>query len=105
MTTLTTRILKEINRYYMYKIRPQQSKRAKEIGVEIRPSTKGNFKLDVYSKGRLIASVGHKQYADYAVYKETKGLDYAEERRAAYMMRHKSDKSLRGLLAKFLLWT
>ena len=88
----------------MYKIRLQQRKRAKEIGVEIRPSIKGNFKLDVYSKGRLIASVGDKRYADYAVYKETKGLAYAEERRRLYMLRHKNDKSLRGLLALFLLW-
>ena len=89
----------------MYKIKPQQRKRAKEIGVEIRPSTKGNFKLDVYSKGRLIASVGHKQYADYATYKEEKGLAFANLRKQAYFRRHQSDKSLRGLLAKFLLWT
>ena len=89
----------------MYKIRPQQRKRAKEIGVEIRPSTKGNFKLDVYSKGRLIASVGDKRFADYATYKETKGLAFAEERRAAYFRRHQSDKSLRGLLAAYLLCT
>ena len=89
----------------MYKIKPQQRKRAKEIGVEIRPSTKGNFKLDVYSKGRLLASVGHKQYADFATYKETKGLAHANLHRTAYFRRHQSDKSLRGLLAKFLLWT
>jgi len=89
----------------MYKIKVQQRKRAKEIGVEIKPSTKGNYKLDVYSKGRLIASVGHKQYADFATYKETKGLAFAEGRRAAYMLRHKNDKSLRGLLAAYLLWT
>ena len=89
----------------MYKIRPQQRKRAKEIGVEIRPSTKGNFKLDVYSKGRLIASVGDKRFADFETYKETKGLAYAEERRRLYMLRHKNDKSLRGLLAAYLLWS
>ena len=88
----------------MYKIKPQQRKRAKEIGVEIRPSTKGNFKLDVYSKGRLIASVGDKRYADFATYKETKGLAFAEERRRLYVQRHKNDKSLRGLLAMYLLW-
>ena len=88
----------------MYKIKPQQRKRAKEIGVEIKPSTKGNFKLDVYSKGRLIASVGDKRFPDFATYKETKGLAFAEERRAAYMQRHKNDKSLRGLLAMYLLW-
>ena len=89
----------------IYKIKAQQRKRAKEIGVGIQPSTKGNFKLDVYSKGRLIASVGDKRFADFATYKETKGLAFAEERRAAYFRRHQSDESLRGLLAKFLLWT
>ena len=88
----------------MYKIKAQQRKRAKEIGVEIQPSTKGNFKLDVYSKGRRIASVGDKRFADFATYKETKGLAFAEERRAAYMLRHKNDKGLRGMLAMYLLW-
>ena len=88
----------------MYKIKPEQRKRAKEIGVGIRPSTKGNFKLDVYSKGRLIASVGDKRFADFATYKETKGLAFAEARRAAYLLRHKNDKSLRGLLAMYMLW-
>ena len=89
----------------MYKIKQQQRKRAKEIGVEIQPSTKGNFKLDVYSKGRLIASVGDRRYADFATYKETRGLAYANMRRAAYFRRHQSDKGLRGLLVKYLLWT
>ena len=89
----------------MYKIRLQQRKRAKEIGVEIRPSIKGNYKLDVYSKGRLIASVGDARYADYVVYKETKGLAYANERKRLYEIRHQNDRSLRGLLAKYLLWT
>ena len=88
----------------MYKIKPQQRKRAKEIGVEIKPSTKGNFKLDVYSKGRLIASVGDKRYADFATYKETKGLAYAEARRRLYVQRHKNDKGLKGMLAMYLLW-
>ena len=89
----------------MYKIKQEQRKRAKEIGVEIKPSTKGNFKLDVYSNERLIASVGHKQYSDYATYKETRGLAFAVVRRAAYFRRHQNDKGLRGLLVKFLLWT
>ena len=89
----------------MYKIKAQQRKRAKEIGVEIKPSTKGNFKLDVYSKGRPIASAGDKRFADFATYKETKGLAFANLRKQAYFRRHQSDKSLRGLLAAYLLWT
>ena len=88
----------------MYKIKAEQRKRAKEIDVQIKPSTKGNYKLDVYSNGRLIASIGDRRYADYATYKQTNGLAYADERRKLYMMRHKKDKSLRGLLSKFLLW-
>ena len=89
----------------MYKIKPNQRKRAKEIGVEIRPSIKGNFKLDVYSKGRLIASVGDRRYSDFETYKQTDGLDHAEERKKAYMLRHKKDKNLKGLLAAYLLWS
>ena len=89
----------------MYKIKPAQRKRAKEIGVAITPSTKGFFKLDVYSKGRLIASIGDRRYSDFETYKETKGLAYAKLRKGAYFRRHQSDKSLRGLLAMYLLWT
>jgi hypothetical protein len=89
----------------MYTIKPYHRKRAKEIGVQIKPSTKGNFKLDVYSNGRLIASIGDKRYADYILYMEEHGKAYADERRRLYMIRHKNDKSLRGLLAMYLLWT
>ena len=89
----------------MYKTKPAQRKRAKETGVEIRPSTKGNLKLDVYSKGRLIASIGDKRYSDFETFKATKGLAYAQVRRDAYFRRHQGDKSLRGLLALYLLWS
>jgi len=89
----------------MYKTKPAQRKRAKEIGVAITPSSRGDFKLDVHSKGRLIASIGDRRYSDFETYKETKGLAYANLRKEAYFRRHQSDKSLRGLLALCLLWT
>jgi hypothetical protein len=89
----------------MYIIKPYHRKRAKEIGVQIKPSTRGNFKLDVYKNGRLLASIGDRRYADYILHMEEHGKAYADERRKAYYSRHKNDKSVRGLLAKYLLWT
>jgi len=89
----------------MYQVRPYHLQQAKKLGVEIQPSRKGNYKLDVYMNGKYLASIGDRRYGDYATYKEEKGKAFAEERRRLYRLRHQNDKSLRGLLAKFLLWT
>jgi hypothetical protein len=88
----------------MYTIKPYHRKKAKEIGVQIKPSTKGNFKLDVYKDDRLLASIGDRRYADYILHLEEHGKTVADERRRLYRLRHKKDKSLRGLLAMYLLW-
>ena len=88
----------------MYTIKPYHRKKAKELGVQIKPSTRGNFKLDVYKDDRLLASIGDRRYADYILHLEDHGKEYADERRRLYMLRHKKDKSLRGLLAMYLLW-
>jgi hypothetical protein len=89
----------------MYKIEPHHQQKANELGVKIYPSKKGNYKLDVYDKkGQYITSVGHKNYKDFVMYWKEKGLDYANERKRLYNIRHKNDTGLRGFYAKNLLW-
>ena len=88
-----------------YNIKNYSYKKAKEINVEIRPSKKKNKKLDVYKNGSLIATVGDKRYLDYPNYIEKKGLEYANNRRRLYRLRHKDDmKKGNGYYANKLLW-
>jgi hypothetical protein len=90
-----------------YKILPYTFKQAKAIGVEVKPSTKKNKKLDVYKAGKLIGSVGAIGYKDYPTYLDEKGKEYADERKRLYKIRHKKDienVGSNGWLADKLLW-
>jgi hypothetical protein len=88
----------------MYPIKSYQVAQAKKLGVTIKPSTKGNFKLDVYKDDKYLTSIGHKDYKDYATYLEEYGKAYADERRRLYHKRHKKE-GIRGQLSKLILWT
>ena len=87
----------------MYLITPYTKKRAKEIGVEVRPSTRQGKKLDVYKDGEYLESIGAVGYMDYPSYIREKGKAYADERRRLYHIRHTKD-TLGELLSLFLLW-
>jgi len=88
----------------MYTIESYHRQKARELGVEIYPSKKGHYKLDVYDKkGQYITSVGDIRYRDFVMYWKEKGKAYAEERRRLYHIRHKNE-GLRGFYAKNLLW-
>jgi hypothetical protein len=81
--------------------------RAKKIGVSVRPSTNKTKKIDVYKKGKKIASVGANGMNDFPTYMKLKGVKYAKTRRRLYKIRHEKDrheKWTRGWLANFLLW-
>ena len=87
----------------MYEISPYSYNKAKEPGVQIKPSTRLHKKIDVYKNGRYITSIGHDQYNDYPMYmKQNKTL--AETRRKLYHARHKNDKGITGYYAKKFLW-
>lgn len=89
----------------MYKILPQHYENAKNLDVEIKPSTNKMKKLDVYNKdGKKIASIGDIKYKDYQYYILEKGLEYANERRKLYLGRHRKDKNLGGYYARLILW-
>ena len=88
----------------MYQITDYTKQRAKEIGVEVRPSTNKTKKIDVYKDGKKIASIGAINYLDYPSYIREKGKEFADERRRLYHIRHSKDKNIEGVLAKALLW-
>ena len=91
----------------MYEIKSRSKQRAKELGVEIKPSTVKNKKIDVYKDDKKIASIGDKRYKDYPTYlQENKKI--AEERKQLYKERHKKDrmkKGTPGYYADKILWS
>jgi len=89
-----------------YKITQYSYDRAKELGVMIKPSKKGNYKIDVYDKsGDYITSIGHKSYLDYPTIIKKNGKEYADYRRELFYKRHKNyPKYSRGWFSKNILW-
>ena len=74
--------------------------RAKRLGVDIKPSTLKNKKLDVYKNGKKIASIGDIRYSDFLQHKD-------EERRMRYKQRHESNRhkpGTAGFYADRILW-
>ena len=91
----------------MYHITEYTKKQAKKLGVEVKPSTNPNKKLDVYKKGMKIASVGGAGYMDYPTYMLQQGKAVADERRRLYRLRHAKDAKVvgsPGWWANELLW-
>lgn len=81
---------------------------ADRLGVIIKPSTKKFKKLDVFSKtGDKLVSVGDTRYQDYNSYIKSKGLEYANQRKKLYNIRHNKTKNVKGspsYWANQLLW-
>jgi len=95
--------------YYImsYKITDYSYRKAKQLKVEIVPSNNKKKKIDVYKNDKKIASIGAIGYNDYPTYINTKGLEYANERRKLYKIRHEKDRHIigsRGYYADKLLW-
>lgn len=95
-----------------YRITDYTKKRAKTLGVEVKPSKKKGKKIDVFKAGVKVASVGGAGYKDYPTYmkleaqgKVPKGT--ANKRRRLYKIRHKKDKDVKGTAGYYadkLLW-
>jgi hypothetical protein len=96
-----------------YKIRTYSKIKAKQLGVEIKPSSNKKKKLDVFNKqGKKLASIGALGMNDYPTYMELeknkkveKGT--AEKRRKLYKNRHESDRKkvgTNGYYADKILW-
>lgn len=90
-----------------YKIREHTKEQAKKLGVTVKPSTEKNKKIDVHKGGKKVASVGHKDYTDYATLVRTTGRQEADKRREAYKSRHEKTRHKVGsnsYYADKLLW-
>lgn len=91
----------------MYKITQYSLDKAKKLGVSIKPSVFGNYKLDVYMDTEYVTSIGDRRYSDYPTYIATHGKEYADRRRKLYKARHESDRHIpgtRGFFADKILW-
>ena len=91
----------------MYQITDYTKKQAKLLGVDVQPSKNKTKKIDVIKDGQIICSIGSINYLDYPTYLQTKGKQYAEERRRLYRIRHKKDIekiNSNGYYAGKLLW-
>jgi hypothetical protein len=92
----------------MYNITPYTYKKAKQLGVFVRPSVKKGKKIDIYDNdGEYITSVGGYGFLDYGNYLIERGKEYADKRRALYKMRHRKDLNVKysnGWWADNLLW-
>ena len=89
-----------------YKILQYTKDRAKELGVEIRVSTKKNKKIYVFLPNKII-SIGAASYYDYPHYLKEFGQEIADEKNKSYIKRHKKDinvKGSAGYYAARLLW-
>jgi hypothetical protein len=86
-----------------YAITDYTRRKAKQIGVQVKPSTRKFKKLDVFRDGEKIASIGDTRYLDYPTYKKRYGDLVAEERRRLYHLRH-TRNTPGEKLAKQLLW-
>jgi hypothetical protein len=90
-----------------YDITDYSFKQAAKLGVDIKPSTKKNKKIDVIRENKVIASIGDKRYSDFPTYMKEKGLAFAKERRKLYKARHSKDlgkKDTAGYFANKILW-
>lgn len=90
-----------------YRIKPYSFRQAKKLGVTIKPSTVKGKKIDVFKKGKKVASVGALGYNDYPTWMQKKGKKYADERRRLYKIRHAKDRNVRGSAGYYadkILW-
>jgi hypothetical protein len=91
----------------MYQIKPYSYHKAKLLGVQIKPSKNKNKKIDVYKKGKKIATIGAIGYGDFPTFMKTHGKAYAQKKRQLYKQRHKQDRTVKnsnGYYADQLLW-
>ena len=91
----------------MYRITNYTMRRAKRLGVTVKPSTNKTKKIDVYKNDKKIASVGANGMNDYPTYIQNKGIKLAKTRRRLYRIRHERDRHKKwtnGWFADKLLW-
>jgi len=82
-------------------------RKARRIGVSVKPSTRKNKKLDVFKNNKKVASIGHTSYKDFLLYKRSEGTKKANDRRRLYKIRHNKHRSKVGSASYYadkILW-
>ena len=89
-----------------YVIQPYTKQRAKELGVQVKPSNHIKKKVDVFdSNGEFMFSIGAKGMKDYPTYKKWDGSVVAEHRRRLYRARSAHfEPQTKGWYSRELLW-
>ena len=91
----------------MYTITKYSYTQAKRLNVSIKPSTNKNKKIDVFKDGKKISSIGALGMKDYPSYIIEKGMEYANNRRRLYKIRHENTRHKIGspsYYADQILW-
>jgi len=92
----------------MYKITKYSYDKARELGVQIKPSTRKDKKIDVFDKqGKRLASIGALGMDDFPNHIQKRGMEFAKERRRLYKIRHENTRKKVGspsYYADKILW-
>jgi hypothetical protein len=88
----------------VYEIQPYSFKKAKDLGVTIKPSSKKGKKIDVFKNNQLVTSIGAFGMNDYPTYLKNEGKKVAEERKRLYKIRHSKNTGIAGKYASEILW-
>jgi hypothetical protein len=91
----------------VYRITKYTYKKAKKMGVVVKPSTNKTKKIDVFKNDKKIATVGAAGMNDFPTYMKKRGVKYAKTRRRLYKIRHEKDRHIKnsnGYWADKLLW-
>ena len=81
--------------------------RAKQMKVTVQLSQQKNKKIDVLKNGVRIATIGDSRYKDFPTYVIENGIEFANNRKRLYYMRHKKNIekiNSNGFYAAKLLW-
>jgi hypothetical protein len=90
-----------------YQITKRQLANAKKLGVTLKSSSNPSKKLDVLKKGVKVASIGAKGYNDYDLWIKRRGVEFANERRRLYKIRHANNRNKKGTAGYYadkILW-
>ena len=81
--------------------------KAKQMKVTVQLSEIKNKKLDVFKNDVKIATIGDSRYKDFPTYVIENGIEFANQRKRLYYIRHKKDiekLNSNGFYAAKLLW-
>jgi hypothetical protein len=95
-----------------YSISQYTFRRARTLGVTVKPSKRKGKKIDVFRNGKKVASIGALGMRDYPTYKRLERAGKvppgtAKVRRESYKARHTKDRKVYGspgYYADQLLW-